>query len=40
MNLFQVFSEVYPTLLNGLGMTVQITVLSLLIAMCWAFLYV
>ena len=33
MNLFQVFSEVYPTLLNGLGMTVQITVLSLLIAM-------
>ena len=33
MNLFQVFSEVYPSLLNGLGMTVQITVLSLLIAM-------
>ena len=33
MNLFQVFSEVFPTLLNGLGMTVQITVLSLLIAM-------
>ena len=33
MNLIQVLSEVYPTLLQGLGMTVQITVLSLLIAM-------
>ena len=32
MNLIQVLSEVYPTLLQGLGMTVQITVLSLLIA--------
>lgn len=33
MDLFRVFGEVYPTLLEGLGMTVEITVLSLLIAM-------
>ena len=33
MQLFEVLQEVYPTLLEGLGMTVQITVLSLLIAM-------
>lgn len=33
MNLFGVFNEVYPTLLEGLGMTIQITVISLLIAM-------
>ena len=33
MNLIQVLSEVYPTLLQGLGMTIEITVLSLLIAM-------
>ncbi|MDO5146722.1 MAG: amino acid ABC transporter permease [Eubacteriales bacterium] len=33
MNLFDVFSEVYPTLLNGMGMTLKITILSLLIAM-------
>jgi His/Glu/Gln/Arg/opine family amino acid ABC transporter permease subunit len=33
MNLFGVFSEVYPTLLEGLGMTIEITVLSLIIAM-------
>lgn len=33
MNLFGVFNEVYPTLLEGLGITIQITVISLLIAM-------
>ena len=33
MNLIQVLSEVYPTILQGLGMTIEITVLSLLIAM-------
>ena len=33
MNLFGVFNEVYTTLLEGLGMTIQITVISLLIAM-------
>ena len=33
MNLFGVFSEVYPTLVEGLGMTVKITVLSLIIAL-------
>ncbi len=33
MNLIQVLSEVYPTLLQGLGMTIEITVLSLIIAM-------
>ena len=33
MNLFGVFSEVYPTLVEGVGMTVKITVLSLIIAL-------
>ncbi len=33
MNLLGVLSEVYPTLLSGLGTTVQITVLSLIIAL-------
>ena len=30
MNLFGVLSEVYPTLLTGLTMTVKITILSLI----------
>ena len=33
MNLIGVFNEVYPTLLEGLGMTLKITILSLIIAM-------
>ena len=33
MNLFGVLSEVYPTLLTGLTMTVKITILSLIIAL-------
>ena len=33
MNLFRVLSEVYPTLLTGLTMTVKITILSLIIAL-------
>ena len=33
MNLFGVLSEVYPTLLIGLTMTVKITILSLIIAL-------
>ncbi|MCD8021319.1 MAG: amino acid ABC transporter permease [Clostridiales bacterium] len=33
MGLFDVFQEVYPTLLEGLGTTLQITILSLIIAM-------
>ena len=33
MNLIGVFNEVYPTLLDGLGMTLKITILSLIIAM-------
>lgn len=33
MNLIGVFHEVYPTLLEGLGMTLKITILSLIIAM-------
>ena len=33
MNLIGVFQEVYPTLLEGLGMTLKITILSLIIAM-------
>lgn len=32
MNLVEVFLEVYPSLLKGLGVTIQVTVLSLLIA--------
>lgn len=32
MNLINVFLDVYPSLLKGLGVTVQVTVLSLLIA--------
>ena len=33
MNLIGVFNEVYPTLLEGLGMTLKITILSFIIAM-------
>ena len=33
MNLIGVFNEVYPTLLEGLGMTLKITILSVIIAM-------
>ena len=33
MNLIGVFNEVYPTILEGLGMTLKITILSLIIAM-------
>ena len=33
MNLIGVFNEDYPTLLEGLGMTLKITILSLIIAM-------
>ncbi len=33
MNLFGVFGEVYPTLLEGLGTTVEITILALILAM-------